>query len=98
LGQLLTMLSSVTGTTVYGLIGQDVMKEHRGVIDVDRSLLFLMDADRDPAPVDPGKCAGKETDAARTKSVYLHKPDKSQSPNVVPCDECVPSDQQSIGV
>lgn len=69
LGQLLTTLSSVSGTKVYGLIGQDVMKEHRAVIDVARSLLYLMVEDRDPAPIDASACtadgaAERQDDAA----------------------------------
>lgn len=56
LGQLLATLSTVSGTTVHGLVGQDIMKEHRAVIDVARSLLYLMVEDRDPAPVDPSAC------------------------------------------
>lgn len=56
LGRLLTTLSTVSGTTVHGLIGQDIMKEHRAVIDVARSLLYLMVEDRDPAPVEAFEC------------------------------------------
>lgn len=56
LGQLLATLSTVSGATVHGLIGQDIMKEHRAVIDVTRSLLYLMVEDRDPAPVEASEC------------------------------------------
>ena len=59
LGQLLSTMSSVSGETVHGLIGQDIMKEHRAVIDVARSILYLIEADREPAPVDSGRCTGK---------------------------------------
>lgn len=57
LGQLLTALGRVTGTTVNGIIGQDVLKEHRAIIDVSRPMLYLMDADRDPAPVPSERCS-----------------------------------------
>lgn len=59
LGQLLQVLGQVTGTTVYGLIGQDVMKEHRGIVDVAKPMLYVIAEDRDPAPVPAGECQGR---------------------------------------
>ncbi len=56
LGQLLQALGQVTGTTVHGIIGQDVLKEHRAIIDVSRPMLYLMQEDRDPAPVAAERC------------------------------------------
>jgi predicted aspartyl protease len=58
LGQLLRTLGQVSGTTVYGIVGQDVLKEHRAIIDVARPMLYLMEADRDPAPVPAERCKG----------------------------------------
>ena len=56
LGQLLRSLGRVSGTTVYGIVGQDVLKEHRAIIDVARPMLYLMAEDRDPAPVAAERC------------------------------------------
>jgi clan AA aspartic protease (TIGR02281 family) len=58
LGQLLQVLGQVTGTTVYGLVGQDVLKEHRAIVDVAGPRLYLMAEDRDPAPVPAEACSG----------------------------------------
>lgn len=63
LGQLLKTLGAVSGTTVHGIIGQDVLNEHRAIIDVQRPMLYLMEEDRDPAPVPAQRC--KQEDAAR---------------------------------
>lgn len=60
LGQLLTLLSRVSGRTVNGIIGQDVLKEHRAIIDVERPMLYLMEQDRDPAPVPAERCEEDE--------------------------------------
>ena len=57
LGQLLSTLGQVSGTTVYGLIGQDVLKEHRAIVDVAKPMLYLIPQDRDPAPVPAAKCS-----------------------------------------
>jgi Aspartyl protease len=56
LGRLSVAMQSLAGRAVHGLIGQDVLNEHRAVIDMDRPLLFLMADDRDPAPVPAGRC------------------------------------------
>ena len=60
LGGLLTTLGRVSGTTVNGIVGQDVLNEHRAIIDVSRPMLYLMVADRDPAPVPAERCAAAE--------------------------------------
>jgi predicted aspartyl protease len=60
LGQLLTALSQATGEDVAGIIGQDVLTEHRAIIDVAGLLLYLMEEDRDPAPVPAEQCAAGE--------------------------------------
>lgn len=59
LGQLLGALGQVAGVEVPGLIGQDVLTEHRAIIDVARPMLYLMDADREPAPVPAERCSGE---------------------------------------
>lgn len=59
MAQLLGALGQVTGQPVAGIIGQDVLAEHRAIIDVARPMLYLMDEDRDPAPVPPDRCAGE---------------------------------------
>ena len=56
LGQLLTTLSRVSGVEVNGIVGQDVLNEHRAIIDVARPMLYLIEADRDPEPVSADRC------------------------------------------
>ena len=56
IGQISGILGPLAGGTVYGIIGQDVMKEHRAVIDVARPMLYLIRDDRDPAPVPAEQC------------------------------------------
>ena len=56
LSQLLGVMNRLTGRTVYGIIGQDVLQEHRAIIDVARPMLYLMEQDRDPAPVSAERC------------------------------------------
>lgn len=51
LGQLLTLLGTVAGEEVAGVIGQDVLTEHRAIIDVRRRVLYLIEEDEDPAPI-----------------------------------------------
>lgn len=60
LGQLLTVLSRASGRTVDGIIGQDVLTEHRAIIDVARPMLYLMDDDAEPAPVPAERCRVSE--------------------------------------
>ncbi|MBA3834971.1 MAG: retroviral-like aspartic protease family protein [Pseudomonadota bacterium] len=56
LGQLLATLSRVAGIQVNGIIGQDVLNEHRAIIDVARPMLYLIEADEDPRPVPAERC------------------------------------------
>ena len=56
LGQLAGALEPLAGGAVHGLLGQDVLNEHRAVIDMSRPLLYLIEDDRDPAPVAGERC------------------------------------------
>jgi hypothetical protein len=56
LGSIGDALAPLAGGAVHGLIGQDVLKEHRAVIDIERPLLYLIEADEDPAPVPAERC------------------------------------------
>jgi hypothetical protein len=56
LDQLLTSLSQVSGSEVSGVIGQDILREHRAIVDVSRPMLYLMVEDREPAPVPADRC------------------------------------------
>ncbi|MDQ4088563.1 MAG: retroviral-like aspartic protease family protein [Pseudomonadota bacterium] len=70
LGQLAGALEPLAGGAVHGLLGQDVLNEHRAVIDMDRPLLYLIEEDRDPAPVPAERCraASEEPQANRSGS------------------------------
>lgn len=57
LGQLLTSLGQISGEEVAGIIGQDVLTEHRAIIDVAKPLLYLMKEDQDPSPIPADRCA-----------------------------------------
>ncbi len=50
LAQVVNLLGPLSGGRIYGIVGQDVMKEHRAVIDVAKPILYLVSADRAPAP------------------------------------------------
>jgi hypothetical protein len=58
LSQITRVLGRMSPKPIHGIIGQDVMKEHRAVIDVPAPLLYLMAEDRDPAPVPLERCTG----------------------------------------
>jgi len=66
LGQVAHLLGPLAGGKVYGIVGQDVMKEHRAVIDVARPIFYLIPADRDPAPIEATRCRA-DTDETRAK-------------------------------
>lgn len=68
LGQLLTVLSRASGRTVDGIIGQDVLVEHRAIIDVARPMLYLMEDDAEPAPVPAERCGADEAAEGRVGS------------------------------
>lgn len=56
LGQLLGALGTASGREVSGIIGQDVLREHRAVIDVSRPMLYVLTDARAPAPVAAEGC------------------------------------------
>lgn len=56
LAQVEQVLGRLSGRTISGIVGQDVMKEHRAVIDVAKPLLYLIEADEDPAPIPAARC------------------------------------------
>lgn len=56
IGPLLSSLAQGSGRVVSGVIGQDVLEEHRAIIDVQRPMLYLIKEDRDPAPVSAARC------------------------------------------
>ena len=69
LGQVEQLLGQVSGKEVSGIVGQDLLSEHRAVIDVAKPLLYLIEADEDPAPIPAEKCRdGEESDAAANDS------------------------------
>lgn len=59
LGQLQRLLEPMAGREIHGIVGQDVMNEHRAVIDVARPVLHLIEADEEPAPVPAERCRGE---------------------------------------
>jgi predicted aspartyl protease len=63
LGQVAQLLGPLSGGKVYGIVGQDVMKEHRAVIDVARPILYLIAADQEPAPIEAARCRENATGA-----------------------------------
>jgi hypothetical protein len=67
LGPLGDALAPLAGGAVHGLIGQDVLKEHRAVIDVERPLLYLIEGDQEPGPVPAERCRGgtRESDVKK---------------------------------
>src|SRR5687768_15269690 len=65
LGSIGDALAPLSGGAVHGLIGQDVLKEHRAVIDVERPILYLIEADEDPAPVAAERCRARSEAAAK---------------------------------
>ncbi|HMP61925.1 MAG TPA: hypothetical protein PKA17_02290 [Phenylobacterium sp.] len=56
LSQMEAVLGRLSGEPVHGIIGQDVMTEHRAVVDVARHVLHLQAQDADPAPVPAERC------------------------------------------
>ena len=57
LSQVVNVLGPIAGTRIVGVIGEDVMREHRAVVDVSKPILHLIAEDRDPAPVEAARCA-----------------------------------------
>ncbi|OYX34926.1 MAG: hypothetical protein B7Y99_04695, partial [Caulobacterales bacterium 32-69-10] len=56
LSQLQTALSRLSKGPIHGIIGQDLMTEHRAVIDVARPMFYLRQDDSDPAPAPAEQC------------------------------------------
>jgi hypothetical protein len=56
LGQVVGALTPLAGRPVHGVVGQDVLAQHRAVIDVRAPAVYLMEADADPAPVRGARC------------------------------------------
>ena len=68
LGHLTAAMRPLAGGAVHGLIGQDVLNEHRAVIDMDAPLLYLIREDEDPAPVASERCRGESDAPAANRS------------------------------
>jgi len=64
LSQLTAAMRPLAGGHVHGLIGQDVLNEHRAVIDVARPILYLIAADEEPGPVPAERCRGTADEAS----------------------------------
>jgi predicted aspartyl protease len=61
LDQLLGPLGQAAGREVSGIVGQDVLGEHRAIIDVSRPMLYIMKDDREPAPVEADRCVAAQS-------------------------------------
>ncbi len=66
LGPLLDALGQASGREVSGVIGQDVLNEHRAIIDVSRPMLYVLQDDREAAPVPADRCTASATQEPRT--------------------------------
>jgi hypothetical protein len=64
LSQLDGLLGRIGGGPIHGIVGQDVMADHRAVVDVARPMLHLQADDADPAPVPAEACAASENPGA----------------------------------
>lgn len=62
LGALGDALAPLAGGAVHGLIGQDILNEHRAVIDVKRPILYLIEDDQEPGPVPAERCRSQALD------------------------------------
>jgi hypothetical protein len=58
LSQLESILGRLTRSPIHGIVGQDVLREHRAVIDVARPMLYLRKEKTPPAPVPVERCQG----------------------------------------
>ena len=68
IGNLMAAMRPLAGGAVHGLIGQDVLNEHRAVIDMDGPLLYLIRGDQDAAPVASARCGGEAGPPAANRS------------------------------
>ena len=50
------VMEQMGGERVQGIVGQDLMREHRAVVDVKGRVAYFIQADREPAPVDAARC------------------------------------------
>jgi hypothetical protein len=57
LSNLTSLLGSLSGGPIHGIIGQDVMTEHRAVVDVGKPMLYLQAGASAPAPIPAQACA-----------------------------------------
>jgi hypothetical protein len=56
LAQITNTLSPIAGRPIHGIVGQDLLAEHRAVIDVSAPAVYLMERDAGPAPVAASRC------------------------------------------
>lgn len=70
LSQVENVLGRLSRQPIHGILGQDVMREHRAVIDVARPMLYLRAAGSDPAPAPAELCtrAGDDRGTGRAES------------------------------
>ncbi|MFN3514813.1 MAG: retropepsin-like aspartic protease [Phenylobacterium sp.] len=59
LSQLESSLGRLTRSPIHGIVGQDVLRAHRAVIDVSRPMLYLRQENSAPAPVPAERCQGE---------------------------------------
>ena len=60
LSQLTSTLGKISDAPIHGIIGQDVLKEHRAVIDTSKPMLYVQKENRNPAPIAQENCATRE--------------------------------------
>jgi predicted aspartyl protease len=53
------VMEQMGGERVQGIVGQDLMREHRAVVDVKGRVAYFIQADREPAPVDAARCRAR---------------------------------------
>jgi hypothetical protein len=75
LSQLTAILGPMSGGTISGIIGQDILSEHRAVIDVSRSMLHLIPEDRDPAPVPEERCQARDESEEANQTAATNRSD-----------------------
>ena len=62
LDPLLGALGTASGQEIAGIVGQDVLTQHRAIIDVARPMLYLMEDDREPGPIAAEQCSDTSAD------------------------------------
>lgn len=68
LAQLVQLLGPASGGEIHGILGQDLLKKHRAVIDVAAPLLFLMPEGARPKPVAADRCTARPASDAKAKA------------------------------